>query len=391
VATISLSTYTFNDASLVHALLASVPRWTVIPDEIVITDDGSETPFALSPDYSASLPEPRIIRLEENRGFTIAKHTGVSATTGEFFLSLDSDTRPDSNYLERCLVHLQRPEVGMAAGNSLVDAGGGSLGMYLRLFGENYVVKKTGPVEFIPGGAWAMRRAVWNQVGGFSSHQRRTSEDHALCGLLRRAGYQLIVDAGTKVFQVRKLTRHAQCRRIWTWCGPPLAGSIKDAASLPDQLLLIFTEPMLQRVEIILEDKAPVLVYYEMLMLPYMAFEFCAYPPLTDRLPAALAPDLLKALEEKLSPFPRLWRFLQRDLARLGVLPLAPRATFDPGKNDPPLAQGTDWSPYLAFLDAFRRSGFLDWLNRDGVRILLEEDSGREEDFSAYLIPCCNR
>lgn len=385
MAKISLSTYTFNDASLVNGLLAAIPSWTVIPDEIVITDDGSETPFVPDACYPSSLPAPRILRLDENMGFTNAKHTGVGATTGEVFISMDSDARPDPNFLECCLAHLKKPEVGMAGGNSLVSAGPGSIGQYLRLYGDNYTVSETGPVEFIPGPAWAMRRAVWDEVGGFSSHTRRNCGDRALCALLRKKGYQLIADANTRVFQVRRLTRHIQMRRIWLWCGPPLASSIVDEASLPDQLMAIFGKAIVGRAENAAELQSLILLYYELLMLPYLAFEFCAYPGLWERLPVGMPGRLFAALEEKLAAYPRLWRLLQRDLTALRVLPLQAHPTLPEKENAPPLGTRTDWSSCLSFIDSFAQSGALNWLNTEGMRILLEEDAERQSDFSAYL------
>jgi len=43
---ITLCTFTYNDGRLAADLLRHVQSWTVRPDAIVVTDDGSTPPFA---------------------------------------------------------------------------------------------------------------------------------------------------------------------------------------------------------------------------------------------------------------------------------------------------------------------------------------------------------
>lgn len=47
---VSLCSYTYNDANLLHDLLASIPAWSFQPDEIILMDDGSDEPFSLTED-----------------------------------------------------------------------------------------------------------------------------------------------------------------------------------------------------------------------------------------------------------------------------------------------------------------------------------------------------
>ena len=107
--TITLCTYTYNDAEFASDLVRRSHSFTVRPDEIVVVDDGSDVPFSMD-----GAPENlRILRHESNRGITRAKGAGLSAATGDYIFSMDCDTRVSPDWLERNLPHLLTPEIGL--------------------------------------------------------------------------------------------------------------------------------------------------------------------------------------------------------------------------------------------------------------------------------------
>ncbi|MBG0777628.1 MAG: glycosyltransferase family 2 protein [Desulfovibrionaceae bacterium] len=181
---VSLVTFTCNDGDLTRGLLDAARGWTVRPDEIVVVDDGSEPPF-VPPEPAGDLPAVRLVRLPSNRGITRANAAGLDAAHGDVLFSVDCDVRPEPGYLAACLRALERPGTGMAAGGVLHAAGDGLTARYLRTFGDNHNLDARGPVELIPGNAYAIPRAVWREVGGFGGHAARVCEDHALCRRVR--------------------------------------------------------------------------------------------------------------------------------------------------------------------------------------------------------------
>ena len=392
---VTLSTYTYNDASLVHGLLENVRSWNRAPDEILITDDGSDVPFTLGGMPEPSFPAVRIQRLPSNRGFAAAKQAGIDASSGEVVLSADCDARLHPDYLARCLEHLEDAGVGMVSGSCLVDAGGGSLGLYVRLFGDNYLARETGPVDFIPGVAFALRKAVWNEVNGFAGHDRATCEDHALCAKLRAKGYRLIMDKGIRAFQTRRLSRHAQCRRLWLWCGPALLAGADDGARLPDQFMAWYVLPLLERIRICIERDCPEVIYHDLLHVIHAAFAVCRELAGAGRIPPASARVLFTVLEKRLAGHALVWNLLKRDLIVLGVLP--PPQAGEPESRNRPAAEtagprepfslwesAADWDEPFAFLDVLSSSGILSLLNDAEVPRLLAEDKTAAVDFSSY-------
>ncbi len=389
--TVTLSTYTYNDANLVHGLLENVRDWSRAPDEILITDDGSDVPFTLERAPEPPFPPVMIQRLPSNRGFAAAKQAGIDAASGDVVLSADCDARLHPDYLKRCLEHLEDAGVGMVSGSSLVDAGGGSLGLYMRLFGDNYLARETGPVDFIPGVAFALRKAVWNEVSGFSGHERSTCEDHALCAKLKAKGYRLIMDKGIRVLLARRLSRHAQCRRLWLWCGPALLAGADDQATLPDQFTAWYVLPLLERIRICIERNCPEVIYHDLLHVIYAAFAVCRELAGTGRIPSASARVLFTVLEKHFAGHTLVWNLLKRDLIALGALPL-PQGGESKNQNRPTAGNGrfplwesaADWATPFVFLDFLSSSGILSLLNDAEAPRLLAEDKTAAVDFSSY-------
>ena len=390
---VTLSTYTYNDANLVHGLLENVRSWSRAPDEILITDDGSDLPFTLDRTPEPPFPPVRIQRLPRNRGFAVAKQAGIDASSGDVVFSVDCDARPQPDYLKRCLEHLEDANVGMVSGCCLVDAGGGSLGLYVRLFGDNYLVRETGPVDFIPGVAFALRKAVWNEVNGFAGHGRATCEDHALCAKLKAKGYRLIMDKGIRTIQTRRLSRHAQCRRLWLWCGPALLAGTDNEAPLSDQFMAWYVLPLLERIRICIERNCPEVIYHDLLHIIYAAFAVCRELAGTGRIPSASARVLVTVLEKHFVGHPLVWSLLKRDLIALGALPLPQsgeseiqsNTTTGNGRARSPLWESAaDWATPFAFLGVLSSSGTLSLLNDAEAPRLLAEDKIAAVDFSSY-------
>jgi glycosyltransferase involved in cell wall biosynthesis len=97
---ISVVIPTYNRAYIVGEALESALRQTYRDFEIVVVDDGSndDTDLVISRMATSAV---QYIRLPNNRGYSAACNTGVSAARGEYISFLDSDDiwRPD--YLDR--------------------------------------------------------------------------------------------------------------------------------------------------------------------------------------------------------------------------------------------------------------------------------------------------
>lgn len=368
---ISLCTYTYNDASFVWRLLESVSGWNILPDEIVVVDDGSEEPFVAS----ASPVPLRILRLDPNAGITRAKSTGLSAACMDLIFSIDCDTRVAPDWLEVNLPHVMTSEIGLVGGALQHSSGSDTVSRYFRMYGDNHNLHHTGDVSFIPGNAFLMRREVWEAVGGFGDYAESTCEDHELCRRMQNHGYRLFSDCRAQAAQTRRVSRFTLCRRVWKWCHATMKEQMLGGERTVPYLFETCAKPMLERFEASVAADDLLLVYIDLLYLAYTVADLLAYgveKGLADR---SLSDGFRISFLSMCAGFPVLERFLRADMGRLGVALQVP-----PGHS----ADVAAWNDFFMFAPVLRESGLLQWLQTEGVPRLLREDAENAYDFSAY-------
>jgi len=326
---LSVVTYSYKDHGLVCGLLRSVGGWSVVPRELIVVDDGSDTPFpqaeaaaymhvscrgsmAGQPDTpeKADAPEKagaqvkadtpdkpdvpgavqgaghapaavnavplRVVIHGQNRGPTGAKQSGISAATSRFVLSMDSDTRLEADWLEHCLPLAAQEDTGMVSTPVEYRSGDGSTGTltdeYMRL--TYSFAPARGDVPMIPGPVFLMRKAVFDGVGGFAGYGERLGEDRFLCERLTAAGYRLRITDASRAWQMRRLSRTTAVRRGLVWQANTFLEQIEAGVAFSDitQVFLysVGTRPCARMVQ------APGLVYHDMLYAVYGLMRFAA-------------------------------------------------------------------------------------------------------------------
>lgn len=360
--TLTLSTYTYNDARLVDELLASVATWSRQPDEIIVTDDGSTVPYA-------GPAGCRVIRLPENRGITAAKRTGISAATCDVILSIDCDARLAPDWLEIVTPHVLRSETGLASGSTTHVVGDDAVSHYLAQFGDNHNASARGSVEFIPGNAFLIRRDVWRQVDGFGSHDRRVLEDHVLCARLTKAGFTLYADGDAKCTQIRRISRITMCKRQWSWLEPVAKQRLPPDPDVVRFVFEVFIAPAIERVQITLETEDLRLIYVNLL---HVCYEICEL--LLDRAraqPASTLYDEFRAeLADRLAAHDQVAALFRSDLQQLGHTLPAP-------------ARHPRWREAFLVFDALTEAGFFEWMTTEGIAAFHRDDA-IAHDFSSY-------
>jgi len=369
---VSLCTYTFNDGHLLDGLLEQVRAWTQKPDEILVVDDGSTRPYRLP---RTSVPA-RLIRLDQNRGNTFTRTLAVNKSRGTVVVCADCDIRPDPGWIEACLPHAMKKDVGLVSGPLFHRSGNDPVSVYLARFGENFNFT-TGQTEFIPGGIWMIRREIWDIVGGFGDYDRPTRQDQVLCRRLKDRGYRLFCDERAKAYQVRKLSRRAFVRKFWARFDTEIKQALYRLPSehaFPEffrDSLLVF---MLKRTARIIQTEAPLPAYLELLYMLHMVLDLIRFGQDKGLFTHRLADSFAAASKNFFGEYAALWRFLKLDLAKLGHE--LPSADHSPG--------APDWDPVFSGLGLLEQDGLLAWLDARGVPLLLENDRRERTDFSFY-------
>ena len=152
--------------------------------------------------------------------FAAMNNLGASKASGEVLVFLNDDVEPlDGNWLGALLAHAHRPEVG-AVGAKLVYSSGaiqhagivigimeGAGHLHRNTFGAeswNWL-PFTRNVSAVTGACLAMRRSVFQELGGFDESFPVNYNDVDLCLRARQAGYEVIVEPAA-------LLRHDECQ-----------------------------------------------------------------------------------------------------------------------------------------------------------------------------------
>jgi glycosyltransferase involved in cell wall biosynthesis len=100
---VSLIVTTYNWKEALDLVLTSVSRQTVLPDEVIVTDDGSRPDTAeLISKWAAQFPVPLRHLWQEDIGFRAsrARNRGIAAATGDYVVCIDGDMVLNPHFIE---------------------------------------------------------------------------------------------------------------------------------------------------------------------------------------------------------------------------------------------------------------------------------------------------
>ena len=190
----------YNGSGYLEACIGSVLEETRTDDEIILVDNASS-------DGSANLvqqyyPQVRLFRNEVNLGFAIACNQGAVYATGETLVFLNQDTRVQPGWLAGLLAPLEQdPEIGLVTSKLLLMSHPGQIhmcGQDIHFTGFAFGRGFLRPAEKYPlpeivgavsGASFAIRRELWEQLGGFDPNFYMYYEETDLCWRARLAGF----------------------------------------------------------------------------------------------------------------------------------------------------------------------------------------------------------
>jgi GT2 family glycosyltransferase len=179
--------------------------------EVVVVDDGSTdgSPGLVADRFPGS-HQVRILR-EEGLGVARARNRGAQAASGEILVFMDGHCYTPPGWLSGLAVPLAEPQVGLVgpAFASLLQGNGprgfgavwadASLEIQWlpQLAGQPYWV------PLLPGGCHAIRREVFDRLGGYDEGMTRWgAEDHELCMRAWLLGYQVVFQPAVTIYHL---------------------------------------------------------------------------------------------------------------------------------------------------------------------------------------------
>ena len=171
---------TYNYGRFVGRAIRSALDQTLPPAEVTVVDDGStDDTVEVLRGFGSDI---RVIS-QANKGVAAARNTGARSSRGSFLAFLDADDVWDPRMLEMTVAALGADADAGAAHSGLreVDEDGREVGLFLEgkggRIGRDLLLMR--PIIALGGSAVVMRRAVFDEVGGYDE-RLSTSADWEL-------------------------------------------------------------------------------------------------------------------------------------------------------------------------------------------------------------------
>lgn len=181
--------------------LAGLPA----PHELILVDDGSRDATGRVAEEAGA----RVVRHPVPRGPAAARNTGAGAASGDLLLFLDADVRVHADTIERIVERFERDAELAALFGSYDDSPPerAFVSRFKNLFHHFVHQQADGPACTFWGACGAVRRRVFEGVGGFNEDYRRPSiEDIELGHRLHAAGYKIHLDKDIQVTHLKRWT-----------------------------------------------------------------------------------------------------------------------------------------------------------------------------------------
>ena len=196
-----------NQLEYTKKCLKSILKYTSVPYELVLVDNGSTdgtVPFL--EDYANKHDNCKIILNNENRGFAGGNNQGIAAAEGDYILLLNNDVIVTQDWLERLISHIESDEnIGMASPVSNSVSGPQQVEQVsygqnmnkMQNFARNYSKSNVGRTQEIlrlVGFCLLIKRQVLDIIGGLDeTYGNGNYEDDDLCLRSRIAGFRNII------------------------------------------------------------------------------------------------------------------------------------------------------------------------------------------------------
>ncbi len=166
----------FNQGSMILEAVESICAQTLLPQKIIIVDDGSTDESSLkilnSIERNSDLPVPVSIHYQKNKGVSSARNAGIKKTGAPLVLVLDGDDKLKPEYVEY-VSRLLRENPSMAAASSWMHTFGVLDSIVCPAGGRinSFLSRNCCPATHI------LRRDIFEQCGGYDESMRSGFED----------------------------------------------------------------------------------------------------------------------------------------------------------------------------------------------------------------------
>jgi len=196
---------TLNEEILLPGLLKDLQGQTLRDFEVIVADAGSQ-------DRTREIARQHGARVIEGGLPAVGRNRGARASSGDFLVFLDADTRVAKDFLEKAYAEIEERFLDLAT-CEFVPITQNALDRLLHDF-SNLAVKLSQIADpHAPGFCIIISRRLFNRVGGFNENLKM-AEDHEL---VRRAGQirpMRVLNSVKVHVSVRRLEKEGRARLV---------------------------------------------------------------------------------------------------------------------------------------------------------------------------------
>lgn len=209
---VSVVVASYNGDRTLKACLDSLERLNYPDYEVILVDDGSTDN---TPQIAAAHPQVKYFRHTENLGLSVARNTGISASTGEIVAFTDADCRADVDWLYYLVGDLLDSEFAGIGGHNFLPPDDSSVAAAVLVSpgGPAHVMLTDRQAEHIPGCNMAFYKWALEDVGMFDPIFRKAGDDVDLCWRLQQRGRKIGFSPGGFVWHYRRSTVRAYLKQ----------------------------------------------------------------------------------------------------------------------------------------------------------------------------------
>jgi len=215
VAEITVYIPAYNVSEFLGRSIEAVLAQTILPNEILVIDDGSKDSTA---EIAARYPQVTLVRHAENRGLAATRNTAFHTARNKLVASVDADCVPQPTWLASLLSHMNNP--GLAGvGGRLIE---GVLESVADRWRGAHMPQEWGPEPmhnplFLFGANNLFRKSAVLEAGGYNETMRTNGEDADLCRRLRAQNWELAYDPSARVTHLRHDSVRTILDAYWRW------------------------------------------------------------------------------------------------------------------------------------------------------------------------------
>lgn len=193
----------YNDGQYLMEALQSIYNQTLLPEKIIIVDDGSNTS---TKNVLATINNPLVqIVHQENKGVSAARNYAISLAQTDYIVNLDADDYYEPTFIEKAVALLNNNEHFIAVSSNC------------RKFCELKTIEVLKPLggsltDFIVinncSANTMFRKQYWNEVGGFDEKMQAGYEDWEFwIAILKQGGSIHIIKEVLSHYRIKNISR----------------------------------------------------------------------------------------------------------------------------------------------------------------------------------------